>query len=59
MKLLILTMISLSFAAFAFGGIERNQPSEFQFIPLNSPVKDKTAKFSLKAPQGFEIQSVK
>lgn len=59
MKFFILTMISLSFAAFAFGGIERNRPSEFQVIPLNSPVKERTAKFSLKAPQGFEIQSIK
>lgn len=59
MKLFMLSMTFLLFSPFIYGGIEKNKPSEFQVIPLNSPVKEKTAKFALKAPQGYIIQGVK
>lgn len=32
--------------------------SEFDVIPLNSPVKEGTAKFLLKTPSGFDIQQI-
>lgn len=32
--------------------------SDFDVIPLNSPVKEGTAKFLLKAPSSFEIQQI-
>ena len=35
------------------------EPSVFEVTPLNSPVKGSTAKFSLKLPQGFEVDKVK
>lgn len=35
------------------------KPSEFDVIPLNSPVKGKLANFLLKLPPGFEVEDVK
>lgn len=35
------------------------QPSVFEVVPLNSPVKDQFAKFSLKLPIGFEVDKIK
>lgn len=59
MKFFTLPMIFFLFTPYVFGRIEKNIPSEFQVVPLNSPVKEVTAKFALKAPRGFDIQSVK
>lgn len=59
MKLFTLPMIFFLFTPYVFGRIEKNKPSEFQIVPLNSPVKEVTAKFALNAPKGFDIQSVK
>jgi hypothetical protein len=37
---------------------ERFEPSFFEVIPLNSPVKDQIAKFLLKIPYGFVIDQL-
>lgn len=36
-----------------------HEPSIFEVIPLNSPVKESLAKFLLKTPTGFEIDKIK
>lgn len=40
-------------------GYKYHQPSVFEVIPLNSPVKGQIAKFRLKLPVGFEVAMVK
>ena len=42
----------------AYGQHQKKPKSDFDIVPLNSPVKEKTAKFLLKAPTGFEIQQL-
>lgn len=59
MKLFALPMIFFLFTPYVFGRIEKNKLSEFQVVPLNSPVEGVTAKFALNAPKGFDIQSVR
>ena len=75
MKVLILALVTMmSLAAFSDSEKEKRDDrkdvkkelkghpkplSAFDVIPLNSPVKESTAKFLLKVPSGFEIDEVK
>jgi len=54
-----LVCLLFSFSVFADKNKHHHQPSVFEVIPLNSPVKGSTAKFSLKLPTGFEVDKVK
>jgi hypothetical protein len=60
-KLTLLIGILFSNQVFAKNIKNHNKftPSEFEVIPLNSPVKESYAKFSLKLPNGFLINHIK
>lgn len=49
----------MSFLTWADSNKHHNTPSVFDIIPLNSPIKESTAKFLLKVPNGFDMDEVK
>lgn len=56
--LLAVSIVIMSFAVSAESR-KTHTPSEFDLIPINSPVKESTARFAIKAPVGFEIDELK
>jgi hypothetical protein len=54
----ILVCLLFSFSVLAEKNKHHHQPSVFEVTPLNSPVKESTAKFQLKLPAGFEVDKI-
>lgn len=67
-NLIILICLLFSFSLYAHDNDKgkhkghdkhHHEPSVFEVIPLNSPVKESTVKFLLKVPSGFDIDKIK
>lgn len=58
-SLTVLVCLLFSFSILADNNNHHHQPSVFEVIPLNSPVKGATANFSLKLPTGLEVDKIK
>lgn len=56
--MLFCLLISFSALTDNKGKPEYHQPSVFEVVPLNSPVKESAAKFQLKLPTGFEVDKI-